>query len=150
MIYAFIDTHPAATQTDVVRHFTMLPTGKLIFDQSTLSCKLRECPKMEACITDNPAALSSKRPQIVTCPEVEHALVLWVQHMEVKGEVVTGPMLQEKSKRFEDELQVPKEERLPGEGWVLSFCKAYSAGQANSTKNLGRCIFVRNAQKTYL
>jgi hypothetical protein len=81
---------------------------------------------MEARIADNPAALSSKRPRIVTSPEVECALVLWVQHMEVRGKVVTGPMLREKRKRFEDELRVPKEERLPGEGWVSSFCKAFN------------------------
>ncbi|KAF9229838.1 hypothetical protein BS17DRAFT_792670 [Gyrodon lividus] len=30
-------------------------------------------------------------------------------------------MLREKRKQFEDELQVPKEERLSGEGWVASF-----------------------------
>lgn len=125
-VYAFIDTHPSATQADVVRHFATLQTGKLIFNQSTLSRKLRERPKMEARINDNPAALSSKRPRIVTSPDVERALVLWVQHMEVKGEVVTGPMLREKRKRFEDELKVPEEERLSGDGWVSSFCKAYN------------------------
>jgi hypothetical protein len=31
-IFAFIDTHPMVTQTDVVRHFTTLESGKLIFD----------------------------------------------------------------------------------------------------------------------
>ena len=124
-VFAFVDTHPATKQGDIVRHFTTLKTGKLIFDQSTLSRKLRERPKLEARIHDNPAALSSKRPRVVTCPEVERALVLWIQHMEITGEAVTGPMLQEKRKRFEDELQVPKEERLPSDGWVASFCKTY-------------------------
>ena len=76
MVYSFIDDHPNAAQADVVRQFASLKTGKLVFDQSTLCRKLRERPKMEARINDNPAALSSKRPQIVTCPEVEHALVL--------------------------------------------------------------------------
>jgi hypothetical protein len=45
--------------------------------------------------------------------------------MEARGEVVTGPMLVEKCKRFETELQVPEEERLTREGWVTSFCKTY-------------------------
>jgi hypothetical protein len=45
--------------------------------------------------------------------------------MEARGEVVIGPMLVEKRKQFETELQVPKEERLTGEGWVTSFCKTY-------------------------
>jgi Tc5 transposase DNA-binding domain len=124
-VYAFVDSHPAVTQADVVKHFATVKTGRLIFDQSTLSRKLRERPKMEARINDNPAALSSKRPRIVTCPQVEHALVLWVQHMEGMGEVVTGPMLREKRRRFEDELQTPEEERLTGEGWVASFCRTY-------------------------
>lgn len=60
MVYSFIDNHPNAAQADVVRHFASLKTGKLVFDQSTLSCKLRERPKMEAHINDNLAALSSK------------------------------------------------------------------------------------------
>jgi len=89
----FVDNHPTTSQGDIVRHFSALKTGKLIFDQSTLSCKLRECPKMEAHIHDNPTSLSSKWPYIVTCPQVECALVLWVQHMENIGETVTGPML---------------------------------------------------------
>ena len=80
---------------------------------------------MEGRINDNPAALSSKWPCIVTCPQVERALVSWIQHIEAIGEAVTGPMLQEKCKHFKDELQVSEEERLPEKGWVASFCKAY-------------------------
>jgi hypothetical protein len=120
-----MDTHPTASQADVVRHFTTLKSERLIFDQSTLSRKLRERPKLEARVHDNPTALSSKRPRIVTCPKVERALVLWIQHMEAIGETVTGPMLQEKRKRFEEELKVPEVERLTGDGWVASFCKTY-------------------------
>ena len=41
--------------------------------------------------------------------------------MENKGEIVTGPMLQEKCSRFEAE-----KERLTGEGWLHSFCKTYN------------------------
>jgi hypothetical protein len=39
-VYAYINAYPAVTQGDVVRHFTTLKTGKLIFNQSTLSQKL--------------------------------------------------------------------------------------------------------------
>ena len=34
-------------------------------------------------------ALSSKRPRVVTHPDVEKALVLWFQGMEKKGKTVT-------------------------------------------------------------
>ncbi|KIK15976.1 hypothetical protein PISMIDRAFT_16120 [Pisolithus microcarpus 441] len=112
-VYSFVDAHPHMTQLDIVRHFAALKTGALIFNQTTLSRKLRDHPKMEARINDNPTALSSKRPRIVTCPQVERALVLWIKHMEDKGETVNGPMLQEKWKRFEEELEIPEEERLP-------------------------------------
>ncbi len=46
--------------------------------------------------------------------------------MESKQELVTRPMLHEKHKRFEELLQVPEEECLLGEGWVLPFCKVYN------------------------
>jgi hypothetical protein len=47
-------------------------------------------------IKDNPNALSSKRPRIVTRPDVDRALFLWIKQMEEKGEHVNGPMLKEK------------------------------------------------------
>ncbi|KAF9219086.1 hypothetical protein BS17DRAFT_811334 [Gyrodon lividus] len=80
---------------------------------------------MEAHANDNPNALSSKRPRVVTRPDVERALVLWVRDMEQKGETISGPMLREKQKRFEDKFQVPETERLLGESWVQSFCNTY-------------------------
>jgi hypothetical protein len=125
-VYAFIDQHSTVRQGDVVRHFTTLQSGALIFDQSTLSHKLRERPKKEARVNDNPSALSSKRPRVVTSPQVERALILWVQQMEHNGESVTGPMLREKRQRIEEELGIPEEERLPGDGWIVSFCKTYN------------------------
>jgi hypothetical protein len=124
-VYSFVDTHHNATQAEIVQHFQSLKTGALIFNQATLSRKLRQRPKMEARIGDNPNALSSKRPRVVTRPDVERALILWIRHMENKRESVTGPMLREKRKRFEDEFDVPEKERLPGEAWIQSFCRAY-------------------------
>ncbi|KIM60148.1 hypothetical protein SCLCIDRAFT_124840 [Scleroderma citrinum Foug A] len=59
-VYSYADSHPDCTQADIVRHFSTLATGALIFDQSTLSCKLQDCPKMEAHVNENPTALSSK------------------------------------------------------------------------------------------
>ncbi|KIK77587.1 hypothetical protein PAXRUDRAFT_166397 [Paxillus rubicundulus Ve08.2h10] len=124
-VYSFVDAHPSVTQTQIVQHFNSLKTNALLFDQSTLSRKLQEYPKMEAHIDDNPTALSSKRPCAVTSPAVELALIHWVQHMEAKGETATGPMLQEKCRRFEEELQVPEKERLLSERWLQAFCKTY-------------------------
>ncbi|KIK77704.1 hypothetical protein PAXRUDRAFT_165989 [Paxillus rubicundulus Ve08.2h10] len=124
-VYSFVYAHPSVAQTQIVQHFNSLKTNALLFDQLTLSCKLQERPKMEAHIDDNPTALSSKRPHVVTSPAVELALIHWVQHMEAKGETATGPMLWEKCRRFEEELQVPEKERLLGEGWLQSFCKTY-------------------------
>jgi hypothetical protein len=43
--------------------------------------------------------------------------------MEEKHETVNGPMLVEKWHRFEDQFNVPEEDRLRGDGWVTSFCK---------------------------
>jgi len=65
-VYSYVDSHPNASQADIVWHFSTLATGALVFDQSTLSRKLQDHPKMEARVNSNPTALSSKRPHIVT------------------------------------------------------------------------------------
>jgi len=124
-VFAYIDAHPAILQCDVVNHFKSLQSGALIFTPSTLSQKLKECSTLEARINDNPSALSSKRPHIVTRPDVDRALFLWVRHMEEKGEQVNGPMLKAKRQKFEELFEVPEEEKLLGDGWLTSFCKTY-------------------------
>ncbi|KAH7929555.1 DDE-domain-containing protein [Leucogyrophana mollusca] len=124
-VYAFVDAHPDLPQGQVVEHFKTRPEGALEFTQSTLSRKLKARSELKDRVHANPNALSGKRARIVTRPDVEKALVLWVRHMEEKGETVNGPMLREKRKRFEDELNVPQNERLTGEGWLAPFCKAY-------------------------
>ncbi|KAG2077435.1 hypothetical protein BDR04DRAFT_1000592, partial [Suillus decipiens] len=100
-VFAYDDAHPTVSQSDIVNHFKSLQTGAFIFTQSTLSRKLRGRSILEARINDNPNALSSKRPRILTRPDVERALFLWVRHMEERGEQVNGPMLKEKRQRFE-------------------------------------------------
>jgi len=59
------------------------------------SCHLSaECHAHDqSLLASTPTALSSKRIWVVTRPDVEDALVLWVKHMEEKNEHVTGPML---------------------------------------------------------
>ena len=124
-VFAYIDDHPHISQIDVVQHFATLQTGALKFTQATLSRKIKVREDLERRVHDNPSALSSKRPRIVTRPDVEKALVVWIRAMEDKGEHTSGPMLREKRKRFEDLLGVPEEERLTGDGWVPSFTKTY-------------------------
>jgi hypothetical protein len=60
-VYTYVDTLPQPiNQGEVVRYFATRPEGALLFTQSMLSCKLRQCPEMEACVESNPNALSCK------------------------------------------------------------------------------------------
>ena len=107
-VFNFIDEHPGILQTHVVKHFKTRKEGALIFTQLTLSQKLEQHAELESHSDSNPSALSSKRPHIVTRPDVECALYLWVLHMEEEKETVNGPMLCEKRKWFEELLKVPR------------------------------------------
>jgi len=44
--------------------------------------------------------------------------------MEWKQEVVNSRMLMAKQAVFKEELNVTEDERLPGAGWIQSFCQA--------------------------
>ncbi|KIK15869.1 hypothetical protein PISMIDRAFT_16207 [Pisolithus microcarpus 441] len=70
-VFAYIDAHPDMSQEAVVEQFKSRHDGALIFTQSTLSRKLRDCNKLEARIDQFPNALSSKRPCVVTHPDVD-------------------------------------------------------------------------------
>ena len=100
--------------------------GTLTFDQSMLSQKIKGRKELEARVSNHPNALSSKWVCVVTCPDVEEALFLWVKHMEEKGETVNGLMLVAKHTRFEKQFNVPDNERLKGDGWLPKFKKAYN------------------------
>ena len=124
-VFTYMDTHPNMVQGDIVRHFATRIEGALVFTQSTLSWKVKSQDQLQAWTESNPNALSGKCARVVTRPDVERALVLWVKHMEKKRETVNGPMLRVKREKFEAEFGVPENERLRGDGWVASFCKAY-------------------------
>jgi hypothetical protein len=126
-VVAYHDANQPISQTDVVSHFANRPEGHLIFTQSALSRHLSKKGRAEdqARMHTNPTALSGKRARVVTRPDVEKALVLWVRHMEEKGDHVSGPMLVVKRKKFEADMGVPEEERMRSDGWVPNFCKAY-------------------------
>ena len=124
-VYAYVDTLPQPiNQGKVVKYFATRPEGPLLFSQPTLSRKLRDRSEMEARVDSNPNALSCKRPRVVTRPDVDRELWLWVQQMGRKGEVVNSRMLIAKREVFEEALNVPEDERLPGPGWVQPFFHA--------------------------
>lgn len=125
LVFSWMDEHVGVRQDDIVNYFATREEGALIFTQSALSKKLSKRSELEARVASNPTALSGKRPRIVTCPDVERCLVLWVNHMLQRGEVVNGHMLRIVRGKFEEDQQVPEEQRLPAGGWVQSFCKAY-------------------------
>ncbi|KAF8172165.1 hypothetical protein K438DRAFT_1772800 [Mycena galopus ATCC 62051] len=83
-VFAFVDEHPDMSQADVTKHFRTLATGPLIFSQETLSRNLRKRAEIEERAKKNPSALSSKRDRVVTRPDVERGLVLWVAQIEGK------------------------------------------------------------------
>ena len=126
-VVRFADEHKDLPQHAIVEHFRSKKDGALFFSQSALSWKLQMRSELESRANANPMALSSKRPQVVTRPDVEEALVEWVRHMEARhGESLTGPMLKAKRKIYEQLFQVPEDERLTGDGWIGSFCKTYN------------------------
>jgi hypothetical protein len=68
-VFAFVDAHQSMPQAQVVTHFKTRQDSALVFDQSTLSRKLKERGTLESRARDDPTALSSKRARIVTRPE---------------------------------------------------------------------------------
>lgn len=124
-IFSWMDEHVGIRQDDVVHYFATRQEGALVFTQSALSKNLARRPELEARASSNPTALSGKRLRVVTHPGVERCLVLWVNHMLARGEVVNSHMLRTVREKFEEEMQVPEDQRLPAGRWVQSFCKAY-------------------------
>ena len=83
--------------------------GLLHFNQVILSRKLKKWGDIDTMVKANPAALSAKRQHIVVAPEVERALVRWVQDMLANGHVVNGPLLTAKRKVLEEKFGIPPE-----------------------------------------
>src|SRR5258706_15647448 len=82
-MYAYVDTLPQpVNQIEVVKYFSTRLEGALLFSQPTLSRKLQNRSEMEERVASNPNALSSKRPRVITRPDVDHALRLWAQKRE--------------------------------------------------------------------
>lgn len=123
-VFTWIDTNLHQSQQDVVNHFANRRENPLRFNQATLSRKLKKWGDIEATVKTNPAALSARRQRVVVAPEVERALVLWVEDMLANGRVVNGPVLTAKRKILEEKLNVPPEKRLTDKGWLQGFYRA--------------------------
>ena len=125
-VYDWVDKHPDTTQAETVKHFATRAEGALAFDQGSLSRNLKKRNQREAEVAANPAALSSKRARIVTRPDVDRALWMWVQDRMTKSRTVSGPELSTKRKIFEEKFAVPETERLSETGWQQAFYKRLS------------------------
>ena len=107
-VLTFIYEHPAMAQANIVKHLASKADGAFIFTQSTVysvllldSCKIQTRSELKNRVNSHLSALSSKWPHVVTRPDVEKALALWVQDMEDQGKSVTGPiMLKLESKTY--------------------------------------------------
>ncbi|KAF7966022.1 hypothetical protein HWV62_40479 [Athelia sp. TMB] len=124
-VVEYYDTHQPLSQPQLVKYFANKNDGALKFTQSALLRHLSESGRTadQAKLASNPTALSLKRVRVVTRPDVEKALVLWVQNIEEKGEQVNGPMLIAKREKFEKAMDVPEEQRMKSDGWVANFYK---------------------------
>ncbi|GJE99376.1 DDE-domain-containing protein [Phanerochaete sordida] len=127
-VVQYADKHLNLTQLQVVKYFRTRKEGALAFTQSTLSRHMSSegRAKDAKLLVSHPTALSSKRARVVTRPNVERALVLWIKHMEAKNEQVNGHMLSVKCTFFETKLDVPEEERLHLTGWIGKFLRTYN------------------------
>jgi hypothetical protein len=112
-IYDWVDKHPDATQADAVKHFATRPRDALTFDQGSLSRNLKKRKQREAEVAANPAALSSKRARVVTRPDVDKALWMWVQDRMSKSRTVSGPELSEKRRSLKKGLECRKPSNCP-------------------------------------
>jgi len=66
---------------------------------------------------------ANNQPHIVTRPDVDCALCLWVQHMEQKQEAINSGVLVAKQAVFKGAFDVPENERLTEPGWIQLSCQ---------------------------
>ncbi|KAH7914015.1 hypothetical protein BJ138DRAFT_985022, partial [Hygrophoropsis aurantiaca] len=115
-VFEFVDQNPTMCQGKIVEHFKTKAEGALVFTQPTLSRKIKNRDSLVARVQSNPNALSSKRPRVVTRPDVEEALVSWMKDVDEGGQTWNRVMLREKRSEFEASFDVPESERITGEG----------------------------------
>lgn len=65
-----------------------------------------------------------KRASVVVLPEVEEALVRWIEEQQQSGIGVSGDAIVQRAKEICDELSVPEDDRIGfSRGWLDSFKK---------------------------
>ncbi|THU90615.1 hypothetical protein K435DRAFT_864118 [Dendrothele bispora CBS 962.96] len=132
-IIQYMNDHPTSTQQQVCDYFCTRSDslgGKLFFNQSTISHIWVQKEELLERATSILNALSMTHACVVTNSNVDTALFCWVKYFNLeKGEVASGLMLQAKRTYFENQFNVPENERLQGPGWVQSFCKAYNISE---------------------
>ncbi|CAE7140507.1 unnamed protein product [Rhizoctonia solani] len=99
--------------------------------QSTISRFIKNESKIRQCAEAQRAHV--KRPSIVVLPEVEEALLRWI---EQQVQTVSGDAIVQRAREICDELNVPEEQRIGfSRGWLDSFKKrnGLSSGRQSAT-----------------
>ncbi|CED83930.1 HTH CenpB-type DNA-binding domain [Phaffia rhodozyma] len=124
IVFDWMDKNPKSNQLRTVEHFKNNPDGpSLIFNQATLSRNLKKRQLIEERAETTHNGRSLKRARKVKFPDVEAALLRWIEEGEYRP---TGLRIKERFMAFQIELGVPVEERLKGtNGWLDSFLSTH-------------------------
>ncbi|VDC01613.1 unnamed protein product [Peniophora sp. CBMAI 1063] len=125
-VVAYADAHPGITQPAIELYFKTRPEGALQLSQPSISRNLSAKGRaaLEKRRLSHANALDMKRGRFVVRPDVDHALWIWQQSMEERGETPDGNMLVAKRTKFEELFDVPANERMTSRGWLSGFTKA--------------------------
>ncbi|CAE6463333.1 unnamed protein product [Rhizoctonia solani] len=102
--------------------------------QSTISRFVKNESKIRQCAEEQRGHV--KRASIVVLPEVEEALVRWIEEQQQTGISATGDAIIQKAREICDELNVPEDQRIGfSRGWLDSFKKrnGLSVGRQGGT-----------------
>ncbi|CAE6471495.1 unnamed protein product [Rhizoctonia solani] len=90
--------------------------------QSTVSRFVKNESQIRQCAAEQNE--NAKRASVVVLPEVEDALLSWVQQQQEQGHSISGDAIAERGREICDELQVPEDQRIGfSRGWLDSFKK---------------------------
>ncbi|GAB1524875.1 hypothetical protein RhiTH_008031 [Rhizoctonia solani] len=90
--------------------------------QSTISRFVKNESRIRQCAAEQNE--HAKRASVVVLPEVEDALVKWIEQQQEQGYSISGDAIVERGKEICDELQVPGDQRIGfSRGWLDSFKK---------------------------
>ena len=114
-----MDSHPNATQKEVISHF--LPSFPHL-NQTSISRIKKDKSKILATVASNPSQSFSKRKHAVKFPALEEALRIWFLQCQSRNTTVNGAILKAKAKKFADDLGIPADSQLSfSNGWLDQF-----------------------------